>query len=166
MNAARVPRTIPGRSMKGRDGFSFIEILVAMIFLAIVTVSIFSFVTSSGRGTLDAYRETIAYSIALETLEWVAGLGYERLLAAQLAPTPALEQLGTTGFAGMDSVTRDDGGMIAYPDEYRVFERKTELIHLPAEKLILIKVTVQPVAGTTIGRGSIVLEKLVGAEYD
>lgn len=166
MSDTRVRRIIPGSSLSGGRGFSFIEILIAMIFLAIVTVTSFSFLTSSGRGSLDAYRETIAYSIALETLEWVAGLGYEKLLAAQLTPNPSLEQLGTAGFVSMDSVTRDDGGMVAYPDEYRAFERKTELIHLSAEKLLLIKVTVQPLAGASIGRGSIVLEKLVGAEYD
>ena len=148
-------------------GFSLVEILIALIFLMVAVTSMFSFFSSSNRGTLDAYRETIAHSLAQEALEWVSGLGYEKILSLQANPmNPLADRLGLDTFVKVDKVFLDDGSVINYPDGYKQFERKTQIVHYPADKVFLIRVTVQPTEKALLRRGSIVLEKLVGAEYD
>jgi len=147
-------------------GLSLIEIMIALVFLTLAVVSMFSFFSFSNRGFGDAYRETIARSLAQEGLEWVSGLGYEKLLALQTAPqNPLADRLGLETFVRVGKVVLDDGSFIQYPEEYRQFERKIQIIHFPGDRVFLIRVTVQP-AENAIRRGNIILEKLVGAEYD
>ena len=148
-------------------GFSIIEVLVALTFLMVALVGMFSIFSSSNRGSMDAYRETYARSLALEALEWVSGLGYEGLAAVNSVPNnPIAQRLGLGTFSPISSVLLDDGTSINYPEEYRQFERQIQLVHYPADRLFLIRVTVRGNARATFRRGSIVLEKLVGAEYD
>ncbi|MBF0544151.1 MAG: hypothetical protein HQM08_06950 [Candidatus Riflebacteria bacterium] len=127
----------------------------------------FSFFSSSNRGSIDAYREVIAYSLAQETLEWVSGLGYEKLLDMQLSPkNPLIERFGLGSFQSIEMVKLDDGSNINYSDDFKQFERKIELIPFPNDRIFLIRVTVQPKSKMSIRRGNIILEKIVGAEYD
>jgi hypothetical protein len=138
-----------------------------MVFLALALVSLFSFFSSSNRGTMDAFRETIAHSLAQEALEWVAALGHDKLLEMQETGSNALSgRLGLNSFVRVDSVLLDDGSRILYPEEYRQFERKIELFAYPAERLTLVRVTVQPWGEFSLRRGRVVREKLVGSEYD
>ncbi|MBF0499070.1 MAG: hypothetical protein HQM09_02960 [Candidatus Riflebacteria bacterium] len=153
--------------MERRSGFTLLELLIATIFLVVAVVSMFSFFTSSNRGSLDAYREAIAYSLAQEAQEWVAGLGYEKLVEMQLNPAnPLVTRLGLDNFVSIESVRLDDGSLVNYPTDYQQFERKIQLVHFPSDKIILVRVTVQPKTKAFIRRGSVVLEKIVGAEYD
>ena len=148
-------------------GFSVMEILVALSFLMVALVGMFSVFSSSNRGSMDAFRETYARSLALEALEWVSGLGYEGLLAAQSMPNnPIARRLGLDTFVPVVAVSLDDGSQITYPPEYRQFERRIQVVHYAADRVFLIRVTVQGNARSSFRRGSIVLEKLVGAEYD
>ncbi len=148
------------------SGFNLIEIMIALILLSLAVTSMFSFFSSSSKGSSDALRETIARSLAQEGLEWVSGLGYERLLALQTAPkNPLAERLGLDTFTRISPVVLDDGSTIDYPEEYRQYDRKIQVVHFPQDRIFLIRVTVQP-AEKALRRGSIVLEKLVGAEYD
>ena len=143
------------------------EVIVALTFLMVALVGMFSVFSSSNRGSLDAYRETYGRSIALEALEWVSGLGYEELMAAKSMPNnPIAQRLGLEEFFPIDSVLLDDGSTIDYPNEYCQFERKIQLIHFPDDRIFLVRVTVRAKGEATFRRGSIVLEKLVGAEYD
>jgi len=159
---------VPNRIIRYRsDGFSFLEILVAVVFLMAGIFFLFSVFSSSNKGTLDAYKETIAYSIAHEGLEWVAGIGYENLLEISKIPGNSLEKRFNLGnWQLLDKIKLDDGSMIDYPDDYKQFERLIELEHFPALRVMRVKVTVQPHVGTIIRRGSVVLERIVGAEYD
>ena len=154
------------RRGSGGPGFSLVEILIALMCFMFALVGLFSFFTASNRGSLDAHRETIAHTLAREGLEWVAGIGYERLLAFQgMAKNPLVEKFSLGSFVPVDSLSADDGWTILYPEDYRQFERKIELIHHPGERLMIVRVTVQPRDGA-LRRKAIVLEKVAGAEYD
>jgi len=129
-------------------------------------VFLYSAFSSSTRGTADSYRETIAYTIACEAIEWTAGLGYERL--AEAADTPGNEianRLGLGVFKTLDAVKDDDGAPIRYPEDYAHFERKVELVPDPGNRLVLVRITVQAREFGFIRRQGIVLERVVGADY-
>ena len=150
-----------------RSGFSVMEILIALVFLMVALVGMFSIFSSSNRGSLDAFRETYARTLALETLEWVSGLGYEGLVAAEkMTVNPISQRLCLGTFQAVDTMLLDDGSMIFYSKEYQQFQRRVQLVHYPNDRLYLVRVTVRAKQRVRFRRGSIVLEKLVGAEYD
>mgnify|MGYP001340823288 CR=1 FL=1 len=126
----------------------------------------YSAFSSSTRGTADSYRETIAYTYAGEAVEWVAGLGYERLNAiAQTPGNPVEARLGLGSFKTAQSVAYDDGSVVTYPEDYTPFERKIELLPDAANRFVLVRVTVQAREFGFIRRHGIVLERIVGADY-
>lgn len=139
---------------------------MAIIFLMICIVFLYSAFSSSTRGTADSYRETIAYTIACEAIEWTAGLGYERLVDA--AETPGSEiasRLGIGTFKSLEGVKYDDGAQVTYPEDYAHFERKIDLLSDSGNRLVLVRVTVHPREFGFIRRQGIVLERVVGADY-
>lgn len=149
------------------DGFSLVEVLIALVFLTLAFSSLFLFFSSSRRGTQDVYREAIAHTLAQEALEWVSALGFEKLTALQANSTNALAtRLGLDTFVKIDAVQLDDGSCIAYPEEYKSYERKIELLPFSNDRVMIVRVTIQPTGRAALRRGSIVLEKIVGAEYD
>lgn len=129
-------------------------------------VFLYSAFSSSTRGTADSYRETIAYTIACEAIEWTAGLGYERLVDAAETPGSEIEnQLGIGAFKALERVKYDDGTQVTYPEDYAHFERKVELLPEPGNRFVLVRVTVRPREFGFIRRQGIVLERIVGADY-
>ncbi|HEY9070379.1 MAG TPA: hypothetical protein VIV61_08970 [Candidatus Ozemobacteraceae bacterium] len=149
-----------------RSGFSFLEILAATIFLMVCLTFLYSTLSSSQRGTADSYRETIAYTLAGEAVEWVAGLGYERLCEIARTPGNVVEsRLGLGSFRPVAAVAYDDGSTATYPEDYTPFERKVEVIPDVAARLVLVRVTVQAREFGFIRRHGIVLERIVGADY-
>jgi len=58
-----------------RRGFSFLEILVACIFLMLGVSFLVSVYKSSNQGTLDSYRETIAYWYLLNNSRYFVEMG-------------------------------------------------------------------------------------------
>lgn len=153
--------------MRRRRAFSLVEVLVALIFLMLAAVGLFGFFSSSSRNAHDACRETVARSLAQEALEWVGGLGYEALLRQNGDAASLLARRFAPGrFQPIDILPRDDGSVLYYPPEYQQFERQVELEHSAAERLFVVRVTVRPRGDLLLRRGSIVLEKVVGAEYD
>lgn len=129
-------------------------------------VFLYSAFSSSTRGTADSYRETIAYTIACEAIEWTAGLGYERLVDAAETPGSEIEnQLGIGAFKALERVKYDDGTQVMYPEDYAHFERKVELLPEPGNRFVLVRVTVRPREFGFIRRQGIVLERIVGADY-
>ena len=144
-----------------------VEILIAVVFLTLALVAVFSFFTSSNRGTMDAYRETFARYLALEALEWVSGLGYEKLRKLHDVPNnPLADRLGLNTFMPISSILLDDGTAITYAPDYRLFERKIELLHRPAERVFLVRVTIRPRDSGAWRRGRLMMQKIVGAECD
>ena len=116
---------------------------------------------------MDSYRETLAYTLATEGLEWVSGLGYERLSALISKSGNDLERrLSLGSFADIRDLKRDDYSPINYPEDYRLFERQVKIDHFPADRLMKITVTVRPTRAGMIRRQAVVLQRLVGAEYD
>lgn len=118
------------------------------------------------RGTADSSRETVAYTIACEAIEWTAGLGYERLVDAVETPGGEIaNRLGIGTFKSLEDVKYDDDSQVTYPEEYAHFERKVELLPDSGNRLVLVRVTVQPREFGFIRRQGIVLERVVGADY-
>ncbi len=159
---------IPGRRSPRprRRGFSFLEILVASIFLMAGLVYLFTVYRSSHQGTLDSYRETIAYCLATEGLEWVAGLGYENLVSLLENPGTSFFQRFRPGeFVEIRDVLLDNGRTLPYPDDYRLFKRKIDLTHDKTRKIVLVEVTVVPI-DSFLRRESVFLARIVGREYD
>lgn len=129
-------------------------------------VFMYSAFSSSTRGTADSYRETIAYTIACEAIEWAGGLGYERLCDAALTSGSEIRnRLGIGSFKPLGAVRYDDGDEIRYPEDYSHFERKIELVPDTANRLVIVRVTVQARDFGFIRRHGIVLERIVGADY-
>ncbi len=162
----------PRSHRKRIAGFTMLEILFAIIFLTVGLTALFSMFTFSNRGTLDSYRETMAYALAQEAMEWVSGLGYEKLMEVELNPGSSLsDSLDLGNFQDVGNSQYDDGARIGYPEDFLQFERKIEFVKdrdSDRLKVLLIRVTVRPKEGFTIIRregGAVVLEKIVGAEY-
>jgi hypothetical protein len=129
-------------------------------------IYLFMVYRSSHQGTLDSYRETIAYCLATEGLEWVAGLGYENLVALLQNPGTSFFQRFRPGeFVDIRDVILDNGRPLPYPEDYRLFKRKIDLKHDPNRQIILVEVTVTPI-DSFLRRESVVLARIVGREYD
>ncbi|MBF0547046.1 MAG: hypothetical protein HQM08_21575 [Candidatus Riflebacteria bacterium] len=163
--------------MKKFNGFTIFEILLALIVFSSAMAFLYGLFSSSSQGTLDSYNETIAYTIAEESLEWVAGLGYERLNewcsdSSTITPDElgiSVRAPGALGggepFQDITKVTIDGGvGKIDYPEDYQNFERRVVIQKIPSANLIYVETTVQIKLGF-FKKGRIVLGKLVGAEY-
>lgn len=150
------------------SGFTFIEILVAVIFLMSALVYLFSLISSSNRATVDSYQETIAYELANETIEWVAGMGFRSLLTALKYSPNQLASIGVGGYQHVENFQLDDGSQTHYPEDYKLFERCVELIpskpeDIAKDKLVLVRVSVRLKHGI-FRKSVIVLERLVGED--
>ncbi len=141
------------------------EILLAVVFLMTALVFLFNLFSTSSRDTLDAYHETVAYELAHEALEWVAGLGFGPLQRIRQNPGHKLfAMLGRGTFMPVCDQRLDDGTMLAYPEDFKRFERKVEMIDR-TDRLLLVRVTVRSQL-SGFRKGEVVLEKLVGFEDD
>jgi hypothetical protein len=153
---------------KLRKGITFIEILASMVFLGVSLGFVLTFFTHSNQGTMDAYRETMAFTLAQEGIELVAGMGYEELSRPEVIENIAA-RFSIGAFQQIKNITLVEGLEVEYPDEYLSFERKFEFDHSNDHRLIKVTVTVQPYQGLASGffrKQKIVLSKLVGADYD
>ncbi|MBF0406492.1 MAG: hypothetical protein HQM10_04010 [Candidatus Riflebacteria bacterium] len=151
--------------------------MIALLIFSSAITFIYTLFSSSSRGTLDSYNETIAYTIAQESLEWVANLGYERLNEWCSNPSSippdeigiSIRPPGSTGggeaFHVVDRITLDfGGGIIEYPEDYKNFERRVVIQKISNSSLIYVEAAVQIKLGF-FKKGRILIGKLVGAEY-
>ena len=149
----------------GRRGVTMLEIVAALLFLTAAIGAIYSVFSFSSRGTLDSYRETIAYTLALEGLEWYAGLGYDILRERKNNPNPDDDfNRNKDRSIAVGEITLKDSSFAGYPPDYQGFIRQIDLIDL-GPRLMKIRVEVSPKSGMFIRRGSVVLEKIVGGEF-
>ncbi|MBF0546792.1 MAG: hypothetical protein HQM08_20295 [Candidatus Riflebacteria bacterium] len=160
------------------SGFSFFELLISLVVLASAVGFLFSLFSSSTQGTLDSFHETIAYTLAGESLELVTGLGYETLAAwcadPSSIPSPndlgiSIRPPGTTGgnepFQSVEKVSLDNPPeVIAYPDEYKLFERRVAIQKIPNKALVYVETTVRVKTGLW-RKGQVTLGRLIGTEY-
>ncbi len=150
--------------MTHKKGFSLIEIIVAMAFLSIAILSIFMVNRSSNQGSMDAYYEFLAFSLAREPIEIFRGFGYDTLKEiydGNISP-PARYKVGD-----FEDIEFDALSDLQYPAEARLFARKIELEHVNTGDLnaIKIKVTVaakgQSKVEVWMSRKAVSLESLV-----
>lgn len=140
--------------MKQR-AFSLIEVMVAAFILAVAVLSVMMVSQYSNRGSMDAYYEFMALTLAKEPVEIFRALGYDWLAKHAENPHPEYP-LGEAEIAG-DGIKR--------PVEASAFMRKIEMKISPAEKAAHLTVTVFPVgqsrAQAWLSRKSVTIETLI-----
>ncbi len=141
-----------------------LEIIIAMAFLSVAILSMFWMNRASNQGSMDAYYEFLAFSLAREPIEIFRGFGYEQLKMiadGNIAP-PAWYPIGS--FKNIEFDLMSD---MQYPAEARLFERLIELIPVSSGNIngIRIKVTVaakgQSRVEVWMSRKSVSLESIV-----
>lgn len=146
------------------QGLTMIEILIAMLFMGLAVGIIYSLFSFSSRGTLDSYRETLAFTLAQEGLEQYASLGYDILRYRMQGLQDELHR-DLNRFVTIKELNGRRENPTPYPGDYLNFERMVQLKHLPTKRLMRITVTVQPTGQAFFRRGSVVLERIVGGEF-
>lgn len=61
-------------------GFTFIELLIAIIFFSISVLALFFMFGSTNRQVFTAQKDLIAYSIARERLSWLEALNFKDII--------------------------------------------------------------------------------------
>lgn len=119
-----------------------IEIIVAMAFLSIAMLAILMVNRSANQGSMDAYYEFLAFSLAREPIEVFRGFGYDTLKAIEAGNIAAPSLYKVTG--KLEDIDFDPLSDLQYPSEARLFQRQIELEHINSKELngIKIKVTV------------------------
>lgn len=147
-----------------RKAFSLIEIIIAMAFLSIAILSIMWMNRSSNQGSMDAYYEFLAFSLAREPIEVFRGFGYDclkEIVDGNVSP-PSLYKVGD-----FEDIEFDSMSDIQYPAEARMFQRKIELDEVNSGGLngIKVKVTIaakgQSKVDVWMRRKAVSLESLV-----
>ena len=149
-------------------GFTFIEILVATVFLAIALMSLIWTNFSSRHVAMDSYFEFMAVSIAKEPLEVFRGFGYdwlENYKNGKIA-APANSVLSTMPLGKWYSLKTEPAGL--YPAEAAQFKRfVTVSAPITVGKIIAfrVKVEVAPAQQTRVeswlSRNKVTLQTLV-----
>ncbi len=145
--------------IKKRKAFTLMEIILAMAMMLIVVLSLFMLNKSSNQSSMDAYYETLCFSLAREPIEVFRGLGYETVLGIynnkSLCPEPY--KIGKNV-----DITFDPKLDLQYPADAELFQRRIDLTYNKSKKYINIKVTIMPKnlskAEVWLSRKSIVLE--------
>ena len=157
----------PTRSGRRRRAFTFIEILIALVYIMTSVVFLVTFFSSSTTGTMDAHRETIAYYLAQEALEWVGSLDYNTLLKMhsrtdpRVHSDPDLIRLGNFISEASPESTEKLFPDISYPEDYKGFRRWLD-VSPPKDGLITVTVFVETTEGWLMRRGQVKLARLVG----
>lgn len=131
--------TAPLRTNRPRGGFTILEILIAIMFLAFAILSFMWLNQTSNRGSMDAYFEFLAFSLAQEPIEIYRGLGYEqvcRYLTNSDAPLPKYP-LDT-----WIDITDDPTSDAQHPPDAAMFSRRIEMQPVTKDGLKAIKITV------------------------
>ncbi|MBI3038321.1 prepilin-type N-terminal cleavage/methylation domain-containing protein [bacterium] len=100
-------------------GFSLIELLIAIFFLAIALLAFLVLSSYSNRGTMDAYAEIMALSLAREPIEIARTLGFKWLQKFK-DKSPFKERFGT--------IKEKD---FKYPEDAHLFNRTVKISDPP-----------------------------------
>jgi len=127
---------------KRKEGFSLVETILAVLFLSIASIGIFSMISHSNRSSMDANLFFLANQLALEPLEVFRAFGYESLGEIGSVPIHGYE-VGTWA----DVPSSDIGSGIERPGGATSFERKIDLtkVELSGTKGFLVSVRIRPV---------------------
>ena len=145
-----------------RKAFTLMEIIIAMALLLVVILSVLLLNQSSNQSSMDAYYETLCFSLAREPIEVFRGLGYETVLAISkdnsLCPAPYT-------VSEFSEITFNPKIDLQYPAEAENFQRCIELTPNDDGKYINIRVTVTPKnlskAELWLSRKTITLESII-----
>ena len=155
-----------------RRGFSFLEFLVALVFLATALVSLIWMNSYSNRGTQDTYYRSMAMQLAQEPLEVFQAMGYSSLKARLAAnPSQPLAQYPIGETAISPSVGGADGSPLFRPAEASSFKRRIQCDLLDGQfpRAIRVVVTVLPkelnwlkgwISGSNVTVESLIIESL------
>lgn len=152
--------------MNRKKGFSLLEIVIAMAFMSIAILAMMWLNSASTRGSMDAYYEFMAFSLAREPIEIFRGFGYETLYEIyndnSLAPTT----YPVNRYINMADIM-NPMAQIQYPVDAEMFQRRIDLTHVEHNGMngIRIKVTVSVVGQTRVElwmrKQSVALETIV-----
>lgn len=136
-----------------------LEIIMAMAFMTVALLSVFWMNRASNQGSMDAYFEMLAFSLAREPIEVFRGFGYRCVEKYLNGSSPPKEfKIGTTNI---------DFGNTKYPAEAKFFDRSIELKPVISGKIKAIQVTVtvstagQSRASKWMSRNSVKLEGII-----
>ena len=122
-----------------RKAFTLMEIIIAMALMMVVILSIFMLNQTSNQSSMDAYYETLCFSLAREPIEVFRGLGYETVLAISKEKNKCPAPYKIDEFT---NITFDPKLALQYPADAENFQRKITLT--PGDGYINMKVTVAP----------------------
>ena len=125
---------------KLKAAFSLFEVLIASTVFTIALLPLLWSANNYNKSAMDAYYEFLALTLAKEPVEVFRALGYDWIAANQTNPHPDFP-------AGEKQISSDGD---KYPVEAGAFKRKIDLKVSPAEKSILVTVTVYPAAQTRV----------------
>jgi len=138
-----------------RRAFSFVELLIGLIFLSLVLLSLMWMNSSSNRGAMDAYYEMLAFSLAREPIEIFRGFGYDWARTYPAHPLPDFP------VAEWRPVLIDPNAL--YPVEAGSFQRFLELepVERNGVRAMRVRVRVSPLGATWMSRPEIALDALI-----
>ena len=129
-----------------RSAFTLIEMLVGMLFLSLALLGLMTMNSSSNRGTMDAYYEFMALSLAQEPIEIFRGFGYHWLVDLQAGRIAAPPEYPL----GWSEIRDQSFAEVSYPSEACLFQRHIELTPLEngGVRAIRVRVRIGPKAQT------------------
>ena len=146
-----------------KSGMTLTEVMIAVFFLAVAVLGYLTLNQMSNKGTMDAYYECLAFSLAREPIEIFRGIGYDAILNNRPTWYPAD---GTAHDIPMDLSD------LQYPAESELFQRTIYIEEIGTEKGKRgVKVTVTVSAkgqskaemwmnGTSVTLSSIIMEQI------
>ena len=134
-----------------------------MAFMSVAMLSMFWMNRASNKGSMDAYYELLAFSLAKEPIEVFRGFGYDcvKQIAEGKVASPKRYKIGSA-----EPITFDDTDMLQYPAEAKLFQRQIDLKpESGGVNAIRITVTVSNIgqsrAAVWMSRNSVKLEGLI-----
>ncbi len=127
-----------------RKGFTLLEVLIAMVFMTVAMLGMFSMNQMSNRGSMDAYYEFLAFSLAREPIEVYRNFGYDYLLSLTTGHSPL--KFYPIGKTSLKQFVGIPGYELDYPAEAAMFDREIILrpinINSDGATINAIKITV------------------------
>ncbi|HOT27292.1 MAG TPA: hypothetical protein PLU72_03815 [Candidatus Ozemobacteraceae bacterium] len=147
-----------------RRGFNLVEVIIAMIFFALVLVGFLSVASTANRQSMDTYYEFAAMQAALEPLEIFRAAGFD--LVANYAAHPLAEFP-----PGWNDLRDEPNSAIRHPLEWQMFRREITVDppqSLPGgngRRAVRIRIRVEPKqasrAAAWLSRGGVAVEGLI-----
>lgn len=151
--------------MKARKkkAFTLIEIVIGIAMFMIVLLAVFMLNQSSNQSSMDAYYETLAFSLAREPIEVFRGFGYNTV--HKIYKGEIISPIYKIG--NYESIENDPERTLQYPFEAENFQRRVDLEENTSDGLKYIKITVtvsrkgKSKAENWLSRKDIVLESCI-----